>query len=159
MNERISVDHGPQVSVIGTADPSQSTKEKARAVGRHLADRDAVLICGGGGGVMTEACRGHGEVEGGLRIGILKESNHGSHDELDVVIPTGIGHARNLPNVLAGQAVVAVGGRYGTLSEIAFTRIHDRPLFGVATWEHPEFDFPANLSPEEAVTRAVNQAG
>lgn len=145
-----------QVSVIGTSAPDESIREKAYTVGRLLGESNAVLVCGGGPGVMAEACEGMSEVSGGLSVGILKEASHDGNEHLDLVLPTGMGHGRNLPNVLAGEAVIAVGGRWGTLSEIAFARIHDRPVFGVDTWDHSRFDFPADLSPSEAVKRATD---
>jgi len=145
----------PQISVIGTAKPDEESRSLAYEVGRLLGNEGATIICGGGGGVMYEAARGLREAEGGVTVGILKDSTHGGNKYLDIVIPTGFGHARNLPNVLAGKAVVAVSGRYGTLSEIAFARIHDRPVFGINTWDHPEFDFPTSLYPETAVRQAL----
>jgi len=147
--------YSAQVSVIGTSDPTETIRDNAYEVGRLLGEENAVLICGGYGGVMAAACRGMAKVESGLSVGILKGDDHVGNQYLDLAVPTGIGHARNLPNVLAGQAVIAVGGRYGTLSEIAFSRIHERPLFGVDTWDHPEFDFSSDLTPEEAVKRAL----
>lgn len=149
-------DFAGQVSVIGTSRPSEDVREKAFRVGRLLGENNVALICGGGEGVMEAACRGCSEVNPGQTIGVLKEVDHGGNNYLDLVLPTGIGHGRNLPNVLAGEAVIAVGGRFGTLSEIAFARIHERPLFGVDTWDHPEFDFPAVLTPDEAVRRAMD---
>ncbi len=88
----------------------------------------------------------------------MRKDSKGANKYLDVLLPTGLGEARNLPNILAGQAVIAVGGAEGTLSEIAFAIKNDRKIFGVNTWEHPRFSFPANLTPEEAVGKALQEA-
>ena len=145
-----------QVTVIGSSQPDERTAQLAYRVGELLAARDVTVICGGRGGVMREVCRGMKENGGGITVGILKgESAREANEFLDVVLPTGLGEARNLPNVLAGEAVIAVGGAEGTLSEIAFALKNNRPVFGVETWDHPRFDFPADLSPEEAVKRAL----
>lgn len=149
-----------QICVIGSSTPSEEEKKQAYRVGKRLGEEDATLICGGGKGVMKASCRGVCESSGGQTVGVLPGSSQKEGNAfLDIIIPTGIGHARNVCNVLAGQAVIAVGGRYGTLSEIAFACIHDRPVFGVNTWSHPDFDFPTELSPEEAVQQAIAVAG
>lgn len=149
-------EHRLQISVIGTSQPSEEVQNKAHKVGTLLGNEQVSVICGGGGGVMKAVSKGVQQSNGGQVIGILPGSSLKAGNEyLDVVIPTGIGHARNLPNVLAGQAVIAVGGRFGTLSELSFAQIHDRPIFGVSTWEHPKFNFPAGLSPSKAVQEAL----
>ncbi len=148
-----------QVTVIGSSQPDERTAELAYRVGELLAESGATVVSGGRGGVMREVCRGVKENGGGLTVGILMGKTATDANEfLDVIIPTGLSEARNLPNVLAGQAVIAVGGAEGTLSEIAFAIKNGRPLFGVKTWEHPRFEFPADLTPEEAVKGALQAA-
>lgn len=105
---------------------------------------------------MEEACRGLSEAEGGLAVGILRQMDHDAGNPyLDVRLPSGIGHARNLMVVLSGQAVIAVGGEFGTLSELAFAMKFDRPVYGVGSWEHPRFSFEGDLDPDEAVKQAL----
>lgn len=145
-----------QISVIGGGSAEQSNLDDARTVGRELARKDVTVICGGKGGVMEAVSSGVNDMETGRVIGILPETNRKfANDYLDDVILTGMGPARNLAVVLSGEAVIAIGGRYGTLSELAFSRKFDRPVFGVSTWDHEEFDFPTNLEPNEAVQRAL----
>jgi uncharacterized protein (TIGR00725 family) len=145
-----------QISVIGGGSAEQSNLDDARTVGRELARKDVTVICGGKGGVMEAVSSGVNDMETGRVIGILPGTNRKfANDYLDDVILTGMGPARNLAVVLSGEAVIAIGGRYGTLSELAFSRKFDRPVFGVSTWDHEEFDFPTNLEPNEAVQRAL----
>lgn len=102
-------------------------EERAAEVGRLLAERGATLVCGGLDGVMAAAARGAKEA-GGTTLGILPgESRAGANPWLDHVVVTGIGHARNLAVVGSGDAVIAVGGSWGTLAEIAFAQRLGRP--------------------------------
>ena len=102
-------------------------EERATEVGRLLAERGATVVCGGLGEVMAAAACGAKEA-GGTTIGILPgESRAGANPSLDHVVVTGIGHARNLAVVASGDAVVAVGGSWGTLAEIAFAQRLGRP--------------------------------
>ena len=106
-----------QVSVIGSGSEHE---ERAEETGRLLAERGCTLVCGGRGEVMAAAARG-AKAAGGTTIGILPgESRADANEWIDYVIVTGIGHARNLAVVASGDAVIAVGGRYGTLAEIGF---------------------------------------
>jgi uncharacterized protein (TIGR00725 family) len=106
-----------QVSVIGSGPEHE---ENAEQVGRLLAERGATVVTGGRGEVMAAAARG-AKSAGGTTIGILPtETREGTNEWVDHVVLTGIGHARNLAVVASGDAVVAVGGRYGTLAEIGF---------------------------------------
>ena len=92
----------------------------AEEVGRLLAERGCTLVCGGRGEVMAAAARG-AKSAGGTTIGILPgETRDDANEWIDHVVVTGIGHARNLAVVASGDAVIAVGGRYGTLAEIGF---------------------------------------
>jgi uncharacterized protein (TIGR00725 family) len=113
-----------QVSVVGSGTEHE---ERAEEVGRLLAERGATVVCGGLGGVMAAAARGAKEA-GGTTIGILPgEDAQGANPWLDHVVVTGIGHARNLAVVASGDAVIAVGGSWGTLAEIGFAIRLGRP--------------------------------
>jgi uncharacterized protein (TIGR00725 family) len=106
-----------QVSVIGSGAEHEA---RAEEVGRLLAERGCALVCGGRGEVMAAAARG-AKSGGGTTIGILPgETRADANEWIDHVVVTGIGHARNLAVVASGDAVIAVGGRYGTLAEIGF---------------------------------------
>jgi uncharacterized protein (TIGR00725 family) len=106
-----------QVAVIGSG--AEHT-DRAEEVGRLLAERGAVVVTGGRGEVMAAAARG-AKSAGGATIGILPgETRNEANEWTDYVVVTGIGHARNLAVVASGEAVIAVGGRYGTLAEIGF---------------------------------------
>jgi uncharacterized protein (TIGR00725 family) len=108
---------GVQISVIGSG---SEREEDAEAVGRLLAERGATVVTGGLGEVMAAAARG-AKSAGGTTIGILPgESRTDANPWIDHVVVTGIGHGRNLAVVASGDAVIAVGGRYGTLAEIGF---------------------------------------
>jgi uncharacterized protein (TIGR00725 family) len=125
-----------QVAVIGGADcePGSEAAELAGEVGRLLAEAGATVVCGGLTGVMEAACRGASEADG-VAIGIVPgnsvaEANpHCTH-----VVATGIGHARNLAVVSSGEAVIAIGGEWGTLSEIGFARALGRPVVALRSW-------------------------
>lgn len=117
----------PQIVVIGSSDETGRSDE-ARAIGRFIAEKGCVLITGGRGGVMEAASRGAAE-RGGTVVGILPgDDPGGANPYCSVVIPTGIGFARNAVNVLAADLVVAIGGRSGTLSELAYARIYGKPV-------------------------------
>jgi uncharacterized protein (TIGR00725 family) len=104
-------------------------------VGRLLAERGAVLVCGGLGGTMEAACRGAKQA-GGTTVGLLPgESRSDANRFVDVAIPTGLGEARNALVVRASDVVVAVGGGYGTLSEIALALRAGKRVVGLGTWE------------------------
>jgi hypothetical protein len=106
----------------------------AEAVGEKIAAAGAVLACGGLGGVMEAACRG-ARSRGGVTIGILPGTCHAdANPHVTYPIPTGLGHARNLLVVRSAHAVIAVGGKFGTLSEIAFAKVEGIPVIGLSTW-------------------------
>ncbi|OGP81767.1 MAG: TIGR00725 family protein, partial [Deltaproteobacteria bacterium RBG_13_65_10] len=129
----------------------------AEEVGREVARRDTVLVCGGLGGVMRGAARG-AKAEGGLTLGILPGERAGAaNDFIDIVIPTGMGEARNALVVRACDAIVAVHGGYGTLSEIALALKAGIPVVGLETWQVSE-DVIVAQSPEEAVAIAIRAA-
>ena len=143
-----------QISVIGSG---AEHEERAEAVGRLLAERGAVVVCGGHGEVMAAAARG-AKSAGGTTIGILPgESKSAANPWIDHVIATGIGHARNLAVVASGDAVIAVGGRWGTLAEIGFARVLGRYVVILEPGWALE-DVPRAGTPEEAVTLALDGA-
>ncbi|MFB6122866.1 MAG: TIGR00725 family protein [Haloferacaceae archaeon] len=126
-----------RVSVIGGGTVTESEAETATAVGRLLAQRGHVVVCGGLGGVMEAACRGASEA-GGETIGILPgEDRTAANDYVDVAVATGLNHARNALVVVNGDAVVAVDGGGGTLSELGFSFVYDRPAVGIGTHDVP----------------------
>jgi uncharacterized protein (TIGR00725 family) len=107
----------------------------AERVGALVAQRGAVLVCGGLGGVMEAACRGARQ-EGGTAVGILPGLDRSAaNPHVDVALATGLGEARNALVVRAGDALIAVGGGYGTLSEIALALKAGKRVVGLGTWE------------------------
>ena len=140
-----------QVSVIGSGGEHE---ERAEEVGRLLAERACTVVCGGRGEVMAAAARG-AKSAGGTTIGILPGEDRSEASEwIDHVVVTGIGHARNLAVVASGEAVIAVGGGWGTLAEIGFARALGRPVVILEPgWEVEGVE--RAQTPEEAVTRAL----
>ena len=123
------------IGVIGGETCSPTEGEIAFAVGRELAARGHTLVCGGRGGVMREACRG-ARSEDGVTVGILPGDDRTDMNEfVTVPIVTGIGFARNTMIPRTADALVAVGGRYGTLSEIAFALIAGKPVVTIGSWD------------------------
>ncbi len=124
------------ISVIGSGDNAISPHiaKIANEVGREVASRGAALICGGLGGVKVEAAKGAKE-KGGLTIGILPGEDPGSANPfIDIALPTGLGFARNVLVAYSGDAVIAVSGRLGTLSEISYALIKKKPVIGIHSW-------------------------
>lgn len=125
----------PLVAVAGGGAASDGDERVAEEVGRRLAERGAVVVTGGLGGVMAAACRGAKEA-GGLTIGLLPEADPATANEwVDVAIATGMGEGRNVLVARAAAAVIAIGGEFGTLSEIALALKLGRPVIGIETWE------------------------
>lgn len=122
-----------QVAVIGPSTATEDEIAAAEAIGGILAGGGAVLISGGLGGVMEASCRGAKE-KGGFTVGILPHTGSGN-PHLTVQVRTGISHARNIVIVESADAIVAVGGAYGTLSEIAIALKTGKPVFGYKSWE------------------------
>jgi len=123
------------IGVIGESSPSPEGKKLAFEVGVEIAKTKAILICGGLGGVMEEACKG-AKSYGGMTIGILPGTDKTSANPyVDIPIVTGLGEARNIIIVRSSQAVIAIEGSYGTLSEIAFCLKLNVPLIGLHTWK------------------------
>lgn len=144
------------IAVIGAGDAAGELEGMAEQVGRLVAQGGAVLVCGGLGGVMAAACRG-ARAAGGTTVGILPGPDRSAANPwVGVAIPTGIGEARNALVVGAADAVVAVGGGYGTLSEIALALKAEKVVVGLSTWEIP--GVVATATPEEAVALALAAA-
>ncbi|MGQ9492412.1 MAG: TIGR00725 family protein [Anaerolineae bacterium] len=123
------------IAVIGAGRCSAEVAALAEAVGQELAKRGAVLVCGGLGGVMEAACRG-AKAAGGLTVGILPgTSRREANPYVDIPIVTGMGEARNVLVVQSAQAVIAIHGEYGTLSEIAHALKLGIPVIGLHTWQ------------------------
>jgi uncharacterized protein (TIGR00725 family) len=150
------------VAVIGAAEATPDEAEAAAGVGRLLAEAGAVLVCGGLGGVMEAAARGCREA-GGTSVGLLPgETRAGANPYLTAAIATGMGEARNALVVRAAGAVIAIGGGFGTLSEIGLALKMGRPVIGLASWDLPDPAARAIVrvdTPEEAVRAAMARTG
>jgi len=154
----------PSIAVIGASQAGDAEIVAAEEVGRLIARRGATLVCGGLGGVMEAACRG-ASTEGGLTVGILPGDNSlAANEYIDVPVVTGMGYARNLAVVRSARAVIAIGGSYGTLSEIAYALQAGLPVIGLGTWHisrngrRPEGIIDAG-SPVEAVDKVFELVG
>ena len=151
------------IAVIGGGNCTQKAAKLAEEVGRELARRGVILVCGGLGGVMEAACRGANS-EGGVTIGILPgESRRAANSYVQIPIVTGMGYARNVLVVKSAQAVIAIDGSYGTLSEIGHALQSGIPVIGLNTWslsknsKQDNSIIPAQ-NPTEAVNKALNSA-
>lgn len=145
------------ISVIGTGEASAEQYEQAREVGQLVAERGGVVVCGGRGGVMEAVARGATDA-GGVCIGILPdEDRREANPYLTYSLVSGIGQARNLAVACSGEAVISVGGGYGTLSEIGLARRFGRPVVTLGSWELPGHVTEAS-SPAEAVQSAFELA-
>lgn len=151
---------GAYVAVVGAGSASADELEAAEAVGHGLASAGAVVVCGGLGGVMEAACRG-AKAAGGMTLGILPgDSRADANPYVDIALATGLGEMRNGLVVRAVDAVVAVGGEYGTLSEIAFALKAGKAVFGLGGWQLARAGQPVDAitpaeSPEQAVAGAL----
>ena len=126
--------HRQQVAVVGKGASDERLAALAEDIGRRLAEAGAVVVCGGRGGVMEAAARGARSVEGDV-IGILPgDDPDAANPYVTHVVATGIGHARNLAVVASADAVIAIGGEWGTLAEIAFARRLGRPVIALDSW-------------------------
>jgi len=150
-----------RISVIGGGRATPEEARVAEAVGRAVAEAGAVLICGGLGGIMTAAARGC-RAAGGLTVGILPgyDSDEAGPDIL-IPIVTGLNEARNVIVAASGDAVIAIGGALGTLTEIGFALKLRRPVIGLGTWTLDKSRLPAGAqivaaaTPEDAVAKAL----
>ena len=152
-----------QISVVGGARGEGDALADAEEVGRRIAEADAVLVCGGRTGVMEAASRGASDA-GGTVIGVLPTTDFAeANPYVTHVIATGIGQARNLAVVGSGDAVIAIGGEWGTLSEIAFARRLGRPVIALRSWqlrnrEGTDVGIVEAETPAEAVDQALAAA-
>jgi uncharacterized protein (TIGR00725 family) len=151
------------IAVVGPGEASADVLEAAEAVGAGIARADAVLVCGGRTGAMEAACRG-ARSEDGLTVGLLPGLDRAeANDFVSVAIPTGLGELRNGLVVRAADAVIAVSGEYGTLSEVAFALKTGKPVVGLGTWElarggSPDTGIVVASDPDDAVGRALELA-
>lgn len=123
------------IAVIGGHKAAKKYLKIAEEIGRLIAQNNWVLVCGGREGVMEAACRG-AKSAGGATVGILPSLNGEDANEfVDIKIPTGMGYARNFLVARSAQAVIAISGEYGTLSEIAFALSDERCVIGIGTWK------------------------
>jgi uncharacterized protein (TIGR00725 family) len=144
------------VGVIGASDATPAQLEVAQAVGSGLAQAGAIVVTGGRGGVMAAASRGAAQ-EGGVTVGILPGADRSEANEwVGIAIPTGIGELRNGVIVRTADALIAVGGAYGTLSEIALALVAGVPVIGLDTWTIDGVEVAQ--SPAGAVQRALELA-
>ncbi len=149
---------GPYVSVVGSGTAAGETYDLAWEVGRLVARRGGIVVCGGLGGVMEAAARGATE-NGGTAIGVLPDEDRGrANGYLSFSVATGMGQARNLAVVCSGDVVVAVGGEYGTLSELGLALKVGRPVVSLGSWDLGEH-VAVVFSPEEAVGAAFGLLG
>jgi len=151
------------IAVIGGSDPTSKASKIAEKVGQEIARHGAILVCGGLGGVMEAACRGASH-EGGITVGILPGENHrAANPYVQIPIATGIGYARNAAVVKSAQAVIAIDGSYGTLTEIGYALQSGLPVIGLSTWalsrngKQDGAIIPAE-SPSQAVAMALELA-
>jgi uncharacterized protein (TIGR00725 family) len=148
----------PYIAVVGAADATTEELRLAADVGRMLAEAGAVMVCGGLGGVMNEAARACTQA-GGTSVGIIPgDERVVASKHVTVTIATGLGEARNAIVVRSADAVIAVGGEYGTLSEIAFALKMGKPVIGLATWELSREGLPDPLIRAETAAEAVARA-
>jgi uncharacterized protein (TIGR00725 family) len=154
----VSEDRGPYVSVAGSGTAAGELYELAREVGRLVAERGGIVVCGGLSGVMEAAARGATEA-GGTAIGILPDEDRGrANAYLSYSVASGAGQARNLAVVCSGDVVIAVGGEYGTLSEMGLAKKVGRPVVALRSWDLGEHVVVA-ASPVEAVEAAFGLLG
>lgn len=139
------------IAVIGGSNADPQSEAWAYRVGKALAQRGCIVVCGGLTGVMEAVCRGAKEA-GGITVGILPGHDpQEANPYVDIAICTGMGYARNPIVVKSGQAVIAIDGAYGTLSEIAHALGEGIPVVGLNTWS-----FSVNGQVDSAVVRAID---
>ena len=149
------------IAVIGGSECSSQEAELAEEVGRELARQGVILVCGGLGGIMAAACKGASSA-GGVTIGILPGgSRQAANPYVQIPIVTNLGEARNVVLVKSAEAVIAIGGGYGTLSEIGHALRNGLPVVGLNTWSLSRNGQPDNSiilaqDPAEAVKKAIS---
>jgi uncharacterized protein (TIGR00725 family) len=142
----------PYVAVVGAGDATPEQERAAEAVGGGLAGAGAIVVNGGRGGVMAAASRG-AQQAGGTVVGLLPGSDRAAANEwVTIALPTGLGELRNGLVVRAADVVVAVGGAYGTLSEIALALAAGVPVLGLASWPID------GVEPVDSASQAVSRA-
>jgi uncharacterized protein (TIGR00725 family) len=145
------------IGVIGAGEADAKQRGLAREVGEEIGRRGAVLASGGLGGVMEAACQG-AKSAGGTTLGILPGLDRSEANRyVDLAVATGMSHARNLILVGSCDALIAIGGGFGTLSEIAFALKLEKPVVALGSWEVSERVYPVNY-PQEAVELAFKLA-
>ncbi len=123
------------ISVVGGRKVEKRLLREAEKLGRLIAAKDAVVVCGGLTGVMEAVSKG-AKAGGGLTVGILPhEHKKNANEYIDIPLATGLGIGRNVIIARTADAVIAVGGEYGTLSEIAFALQMGKPVVGIETWD------------------------
>jgi len=151
------------IAVIGNSSRDEEEAKQAETVGELLAQQGVTVICGGLSGVMEAVCRGS-KSKGGLTIGVLPgEDSSTANPWIDIPIVTGVGYARNMAVVKSAQAVIAIGGGYGTLTEIAYALKRGIPIVGLNTWSLSRNGQEDNSitkvhSAAEAVDKAISLA-
>ncbi len=151
------------IAVIGGNKCSPEEARNAEEVGRELAKRGAILICGGMGGVMEAACKG-AQSAGGITIGVLpRDDRRDANPYVQIPIVTGMGYARNAIIIKSSQAIIAIDGIYGTLSEIGHALQSGLPVIGLNTWALARNGKPDNSiiparDPVDAVDKALELA-
>jgi uncharacterized protein (TIGR00725 family) len=139
------------IAVIGSGEATPQEIQLAEAVGKEIARRGAILVCGGLGGVMEAACRGAAS-DNGLTIGILPgDSRQAANPYVQIPVVTGLSQARNVVVVKSARVVIAVGGAYGTLSEIGHALQNGIPVVGLKTWT-----ISRNNKPDSSIINADN---
>lgn len=123
------------IGVVGGHSCNEKTAQLAQKIGAEIAKLGAILICGGLGGIMEQVAKGAKE-NGGLTVGILpNEDKNDANPFIDVPIATGLGYARNTLVATASDIIIALTGKYGTLSEIAFALNEGKTVLGIGTWD------------------------
>jgi uncharacterized protein (TIGR00725 family) len=149
----------PRIGVMGPVDADKDIYEKAYKTGRLAAERGGIIVCGGRGGAMEAVSRGASEA-GGVVVGILPgESESEANPYVTIPIVTGMSHARNAINIWTSQVVIAIGGSFGTLSEIALALKCGRPVVALGSWRLDKIGCDDPLfhiveTPEQAVDLA-----
>ena len=151
------------ISLVGPSHASEWVMQIAEEAGACIARAGALLVTGGGGGAMEAACRG-AKAAGGVTLGLLPGlSRHEANPYVDVAVVTGMEEMRNMLVVRASDAVLAVGGGFGTLSEIALALKLDKPIAGVGTWRAwlggESAPIPMAESPAQAVRILLQTLG
>jgi hypothetical protein len=141
----------PLIGVCGTSRDEAGTNDNAERVGGLIASRGGIVVCGGLGGVMAAAARGAARA-GGFSIGLLPgDTPSEAASDVSIAIPTGLGEMRNALIVRACPVIIAIGGAYGTISEIALALRKGRPVIGLDTWE---IRAPGDHTPDPGIRRA-----